>query len=126
MISDRMSAAEFRAIQKADQSETPSKYRNKKTTVDGIKFDSKREAQIYSSLKQLERAGQVYEVELQKPYALTVNGQLVCTYKADFAFYDAIQKRNRVVDIKGVATRDFNIKRKLMRAIYGIDVEVIS
>ena len=125
MISDRMSAAEFLAIQKADQSETPSKYRHKKTTVDGIKFDIKREAQFYSSLKQLERAGQVYEVELQRPYALTVNGQLVCTYRADFAFYNAIQKRNRVVDVKGVATKDFNIKRKLMRAIYGIDVEVI-
>ncbi|MDX1158429.1 DUF1064 domain-containing protein [Sinorhizobium medicae] len=125
MISGRMSAAEFRANREADVTERPSKYRNKKTTVDGVKFDSKREAEFYSSLKQLERAGQVYEVELQKPYALTVNGQLVCTYKADFAFYDAIQKRNRVVDIKGVATRDFNIKRKLMRAIYGIDVEVI-
>ncbi|UIJ95982.1 DUF1064 domain-containing protein [Sinorhizobium meliloti] len=124
MISDRMSAAEFRAIQKADQPERPSKYRNKKTTVDGIKFDSKREAQFYSSLKQLERAGQGYEVELQKPYALTVNGQLVCTYKADFAFYDAIQKRNRVV-VKGVATKDFVIKKKLMRAVFGIDVEVV-
>ena len=123
MISGRMSAAEFRANREADVTERPSKYRNKKTTVDGVKFDSKREAEFYSSLKQLERAGQVYE--LQKPYALTVNGQLVCTYKADFAFYDAIQKRNRVVDVKGVATKDFNIKRKLMRAIYGIDVEVI-
>ncbi|MQX79881.1 DUF1064 domain-containing protein [Sinorhizobium medicae] len=125
MISVRMSAAEFRAIQKADQPERPSKYRNKKTTVDGIKFDSKREAEFYSSLKQLERAGQVYEVELQKPYALTVNGQLVCTYEADFAFYDALQKRNRVVDVKGVATKDFVIKKKLMRAVFGIDVEVV-
>ncbi|MDX0548552.1 DUF1064 domain-containing protein [Sinorhizobium medicae] len=124
-MNERMTAEEFRAIREADLTERPSKYRNKKTTVDGVKFDSKREAEFYSSLKQLERAGQVYEVELQKPYALTVNGQLVCTYKADFAFYDAIQKRNRVVDIKGVATSDFNIKRKLMRAIYGIDVEVI-
>jgi len=124
-MTSRLSAAEFRAIQQAEGAERPSKYRNRKTTVDGIRFDSKREAQYYSSLKQLERAGQVFEVELQKPYALTVNGQLVCTYRCDFAFYDAIQKRNRVVDIKGVATKDFNIKRKLMRAIYGIDVEVI-
>ena len=125
MISGRMSAAEFRANREADVTERPSKYRNKKTTVDGVKFDSKREAEFYSSLKQLERAGQVYEVELQKPYALTVNGQLVCTYKADFAFYDAIQKRNRVVDVKGVATKDFVIKKKLMRAVFGIDVEVV-
>ncbi|MDX0855937.1 DUF1064 domain-containing protein [Sinorhizobium medicae] len=124
-MTERMTAEEFRAIREADLTEWPSKYRNKKTTIDGVKFDSKREAEFYSSLKQLQRAGHVYELELQKPYALTVNGQLVCTYKADFAFYDAIQKRNRVVDIKGVATRDFNIKRKLMWAIYGIDVEVI-
>ncbi|MDX0530767.1 DUF1064 domain-containing protein [Sinorhizobium medicae] len=124
-MTERMTAEEFRAIREADLIERPSKYRNKKTTVDGVKFDSKREAEFYSSLKQLERAGQVYEVELQKPYALTVNGQLVCTYKADFAFYDAIQKRNRVVDIKGVATKDFVIKKKLMRAVFGIDVEVV-
>lgn len=125
MISDRMSAAEFRAIQKADQPERPSKYRNKKTTVDGIKFDSKREAQFYSSLKQLERAGQVSQIELQKRYPLAVNGHAVCFYLADFAFHDAIQDRYRVVDIKGVVTKDFSIKRKLMRAIHGIEVEVI-
>ena len=125
MISDRMSAAEFRAIQKAGQPERPSKYHNKKTTVDGIKFDSKREAQFYSSLKQLERAGQVSQIELQKRYPLAVNGHAVCSYFADFAFHDAIQDRYRVVDIKGVVTKDFSIKRKLMRAIHGIEVEVI-
>lgn len=125
MISDRMSAAELRAIQEADQSEAPSKYRNKKTTVDGITFDSKREAQFYSLLKQLERVGQVSQIELQKRYPLAVNGETVCTYFADFAFHDAIQERYRVVDIKGVVTKDFSIKRKLMRAIHGIEVEVI-
>lgn len=121
-MTDRMSAEEFRAIGKAPKR---SKYGNRKTVVDGIKFDSKREAQYYCSLKQLERAGQVYEVELQKPYALSVNGQLVCTYRCDFAFYDALQKRNRVVDVKGVETPEFKLKRKLMRAVLGIDVEVI-
>ncbi|WP_164828225.1 hypothetical protein [Sinorhizobium medicae] len=43
MISGRMSAAEFRANREADITERPSKYRNKMTTVDVIKFDSKRE-----------------------------------------------------------------------------------
>ena len=122
---ERMTAEEFRAIQKADQSERPSKYRNRKTVVDGIKFDSKREAQFYSSLKQLECAGQVSQIELQKRYPLAVNGETVCTYLADFAFHDAIQNRYRVVDVKGVVTKDFSIKRKLMRAIHGIEVEVI-
>jgi len=122
-MTDRMSAEEFRDHRKAEKSRP--KYGNKKTVVDGITFDSKREAQFYCSLKQLERAGQVYEVELQKPFALTIDGKLICTYKADFAFFDAIQKRIRVVDIKGVVTKEFSIKRKLMKAIYGIDVEVI-
>jgi hypothetical protein len=124
-MTERMTAEEFRAIRESDLTERPSKYRNKKTTVDGIKFDSKREAQFYSSLKQLERAGQVSQIELQKRYPLSVNGHAVCSYLADFAFHDAIQGRYRVVDIKGVLTKDFSIKRKLMRAIHGIEVEVI-
>ncbi|MCZ4089296.1 DUF1064 domain-containing protein [Sinorhizobium psoraleae] len=102
-----------------------SKYRNRKTVVDGIKFDSKREARVLCFPEAVGARRPGRQVELQKPYALTVNGPLVCNYRCDFAFYDAIPKRNRVVDIKGVATKDFNIKRKLMQAVYGIDVEVI-
>ena len=119
-MTDRISAQQYR------QQPKRSKYGNRKVTIDGVQFDSVAESKFYSVLKLREKAGEVYEVELQKPYALTVNGQLVCTYKCDFAFYDALVKRNRVVDVKGVQTKDFIIKKKLMRAVHGIDVEIIK
>lgn len=105
----------------------PSKYRNKPTVVDGIRFASKREAAFYVELKQREKAGEVYEVQLQRRYALTgPTGMLFTTYVCDFAFHDATLGRNRVIDIKGVETEAFKIKRKAMQAILGIEVEVIK
>lgn len=47
-----------------------SKYNNKKTVVDGITFDSAKEAERYSELKVLEKAGVITELRLQVPYEL--------------------------------------------------------
>jgi len=106
----------------------PSKFGNVRTEIDGIKFDSKAEARFYAVLRLREKAGEVSAIELQKPYALKEsNGEVVCTYVADFAFYDHVQGRERVVDVKGgkaTQTAVFRIKRKLMRANLGIQVEV--
>ena len=121
-MTERMSAQQFKATAKPRRS----KYGNRKVTIDGITFDSVAESKFYLALKSREKAGEVYEVQMQTPYALTVNGHLVCTYKADFVFYDAVEKRNRVVDIKGVQTKDFIIKKKLMRACHGIEVEIVK
>lgn len=118
----RMSAAEFREIGKP----AANKYGAKKTVLDGIRFDSQAEARYYAELQTRAKAGEVYEVELQPRFSLTINGELVGSYRADFQFYDATQKRMRVVDVKGVETRDFKIKKKLMRAIHKIDVEVVK
>lgn len=118
-----MSAAQYRSLAEKPKR---SKYGNRKVTIDGITFDSVTEGRFYSELKLREKAGEVYEVQMQTPYALTVNGQLVCTYKPDFCFYDAIAKRQRVVDVKGVQTKDFIIKKKLMRAVHGIEVEIVK
>jgi len=119
----KMSAEEYRDLAKPAKR---SKYGAKKVTIDGIRFDSIAESRFYSTLKLREQAGEVYEVQMQTPYALTVNGQLVCTYKPDFCFYDATLKRQRVVDVKGVQTKDFIIKKKLMRAVHGIEVEIVK
>lgn len=100
------------------------KYGAIRTAVDGITFDSKKEARYYSDLKLLERAGEVTDVELQKPFVITINGVLVCTYRADFCFYDTREKRPRVVDVKGMDTPVSKLKRKLVRAQYGVEVEI--
>ena len=55
-----------------------SKYGNRKTEVDGIVFDSKKEAERYRDLKLLERAGDIRELVLQPSFVLNVNGIKVC------------------------------------------------
>lgn len=126
-----------------------SKYNNKKVSVDGIVFDSIKEARRYTELKALERAGQITDLELQKTFVLipaqyeTVEtGELykigkkkgqpktkrVCLeesvkYKADFCY-----KKNGVLiveDTKGMRTHDYIIKRKLMLFIHGIRIREI-
>ena len=119
----KMSAQEYRSQAVAPK---PSKYRNRKTVVDGLTFDSKREAEYYAGLKLREKSGEVYEVELQRPFKITINGLLICTYRCDFSFFDDIEKRFRVIDVKGVETDVFRLKRKLMKAVHKIDVEVVK
>ena len=97
-----------------------SKYRSVKTEVNGIKFDSKKEAARYQQLKLLERAGQISYLELQPRFDLIVNGTNCGFYKADFRY----QENGKVVveDVKGMKTPVYNLKKKLMRAIHGIEV----
>lgn len=97
------------------------KYRNRKTVVDGVTFDSAAEARRYGELKLLERAAQITALELQPAFRLVVNNLLICTYKADFTYQDAAN--NRIVeDVKGMKTPVYNLKKKLMRAIHGIEI----
>lgn len=120
----RLTAKQFRAM-----NETPMKrpkYGNRKTTVDGIEFDSKAEAAYYCNLKVRERAGEVSNVQLQPRFMFVVDGVLVTTYKPDFQFFDAVEKRTRVVDVKGFRVRDLSTKLKLMRALHKINVEIVK
>jgi len=97
-----------------------SKYGNVKTKVDDILFDSKKEANRYCQLKLLARAGTISELELQPRFDLVVNGFKICTYIADFRYI----KDNKIIieDVKGVQTQEFKLKKKLMKAVHGIDV----
>jgi hypothetical protein len=99
-----------------------SKYNATRTTVDGITFTSKREAKRYSELKLLEIAGEIKELVLQPRYELKVNGHVVTTYVADFRYDDCKTRKNIVEDTKGFRTPEYRIKKKLMLAIYKIEV----
>ncbi len=102
----------------------PSKYKAVRTTLDGITFASKREAERYATLKLLEKAGDITKLELQPKYLLVVNGQLICTYVADFRYRN--HKGKLVVeDAKGFPTRDYQLKKKLMRAIHDIEIREV-
>ncbi len=101
------------------------KYRNKPTEVDGVTFASKREAKYYTDLKLLERAGEIRQLELQPRFKCVIDGKKICTYVADFAFREK-DGRYRVLDVKGVETPVFKIKRKLVEALFPhVTVEVV-
>ena len=107
-----------------------SKYGNKKVEVNGIQFDSKREARRYLDLKAMEMAGQIHDLKRQVPFELIpsqrIDGKVVersCDYVADFVYYkdgDFV-----VEDTKGMKTRDYIIKRKLMLHVHGIRIKEV-
>lgn len=100
-----------------------SKYNNVKTEVDGIKFDSKKEAEYYCQLKLLKQAGEIKDFGLQPKYELQPsfkkNGTThrSITYIADFVI-DNNDGTTDIVDIKGVETQVFKIKKKLFEYKY--------
>lgn len=99
------------------------KYRNKIAYADGIKFHSEKERDYWLVLKNRELHDEISELERQVEYALVVHGVLIARYFADFRY---VEKGTRhVVDTKGFRTKEFEIKRKLMKACYGIDVECV-
>lgn len=109
-----------------------SKYNNKKTIVDNIKFDSKAEANRYIELKMLEKARKISDLELQPKFILQeqyINNKgekiRAITYKADFCYLEG----NKIVveDVKGVETKEFKIKKKLFENKYrDIDFRLIE
>ena len=104
------------------------KYNNKKVVVDGETFDSKKEAARYKELKLLQKAGLIKDLQRQVKFNLipTQRGsdgkiaEYSCNYYADFVY---IKDGEMVVeDCKGFKTAEYNIKRKLMRYLKGIEV----
>lgn len=99
-----------------------SKYRNKIVIIDGIRFDSMLEGERYKTLRIAERGGAISDLKLQVPFELKVNGLLICKYIADFTY---IQNGKLVVnDAKGVQTKEFKLKQKLMLAVHGIEIQL--
>lgn len=106
------------------------KYHNKKVCYNGIAFDSKKEARRYSELLLLERAGVITNLQRQVPFVLIpsqrINGKVVereCKYIADFVYTENGKKV--VEDTKGMRTKDYIIKRKLMLYIHGIQIKEV-
>ena len=97
------------------------KYGAKRKQVDGINFHSTWEADRYSELRIMEKAGLISQLKLQVKYPLKVNGAIVSNYIADFVYYD--RERNEITeDAKGVKAPEYRLKKKLLLAIYGIEI----
>ena len=122
------------------------KYGNKKITVDEETFDSRREYKRFKELQILERAGEISDLRRQVQFLLIPaqyeeyerygkNGQRLtngrrcvereCSYLADFVYKDTATGRKVVEDTKGVRTKDYIIKRKLMLYKHGIKIKEV-
>ena len=119
------------------------KYYSKKVEVNGIVFDSKKEAKRYNELLLLEKAGVIHDLQRQVKFVLipaqreadTVGkrggiykGKTIekeCAYIADFVYRYTTSNVKVVEDTKGFRTKDYIIKRKLMLWVHGIRISEV-
>jgi hypothetical protein len=99
-----------------------SKFGANKKVVDGITFDSEREAKRYGILKMRRKAGEIGLIELQVPFELNPGGEFSYKYIADFVYRDMKSGEEIVEDSKGFLTVEYKKKRKLMKKVHGITI----
>lgn len=97
------------------------KYRAKRTARGERVFASQAEASRYDLLVLMEKGGEITHLVCQPRFKLVVNGVLVAVYVGDFQY--TLANGDKVVeDVKGVKTPVYKLKKKLMKALYGIDI----
>jgi hypothetical protein len=101
------------------------KYRNQKTEVRGIKFDSKKEAARYEELLLLRKAGEIHDLKLQETFIIqraftTPDGKRIraITYTPDFTYRKWTANFLEDVKSSGTRTQQFEIKWKMMQEKY--------
>jgi len=96
--------------------------RSKFGNVSTAGFDSKREHKRFQELQLLERAGEISQLRTQMEFSLDVCGEHICKYIADFAYTRDGKRVVEDVKSKATATPLYRLKKKLMRAIHGIEI----
>lgn len=117
------------------------KYHNRKITRDGVTFDSRKEFRRYEELQLLQQAGEIANLRRQVKFVLiptqrepskigtrggVKKGKLLereCAYIADFVYTE--NGKIVVEDTKGLRTKDYIIKRKLMLYVHNIRVREV-
>ena len=106
------------------------KYHSEKVEFRGEKFDSKAEFEYFLILSDMERKGEIRDLRRQVVFELQPSfkdskGKTIraIKYIADFVYYDREGKRH-IVDVKGVHTKEYQIKAKIM-AYQGNEIEEV-
>ena len=99
------------------------KYHSQKTIIDGIKFDSKKEAKRYIELKLMERARAISDLQTQVRFPIIKKSQYgkEIVYIADFTYIE--DGKLVVEDTKGFKTDVYLLKRRLMQEVHGITIK---
>ena len=108
------------------------KYGARKVVVDGLKFDSLREANRWGFLQALQRLNKISQLERQVTFVLAPGVKFrgekrakpALRYVADFRYFNPDEAVVVVEDAKGRQTEAFRIKRHLMKSVHGIDVRI--
>ena len=104
------------------------KYHAQPTTIDNIRFDSKREAARYGELKLLHQAGEIHKLKCHPRYVLLEPFESRgvkyrgISYEADFSYTE--NGKQIAEDVKGKVTAVFALKKKLFIKRYGDEVEL--
>ena len=133
-MSETMTASQFRAQSKAKK---PSKYRNKPSVIDGITFDSHREAARYAELMLFQSIGEIRDLLLQPTFILAPGVRIAgearkrpaVRYSADFQYIDASTGQTIVEDVKSTPTaksKEFRRIQHLLKAVHGIDIRIVK
>lgn len=93
---------------------TRRKYNNVKTAIDGIVFDSKKEAARYNELRLLEIANHITNLETQPKIPLMVNGQKIGYYVGDFKYKENGAWVVEDVKSKATITPTYRLKKKIL------------
>lgn len=104
------------------------KYRNQKVEdASGVKHDSRKEARRWAELQAMQEAGQISDLRRQVKFELIPSqrradgkAERACSYVADFVYTKS--GAQIVADAKGMKTKDYILKRKLMLYVHGITV----
>lgn len=110
-----------------NQPKVRAKYQNQRVKLDNLLFASKKEARRYCELKLLLRAGEIKDLRMQKKYELIPKqgNERSVNYIADFVYFDNRLNKLVVEDTKGFKTKEYIIKRKLMKFIHQIEIKEI-
>ena len=102
------------------------KFNNQPVIIEGRRFPSKAEGRRYEELRKGERAGIFRDLKCQPRFPIVINGQKVCDYVADFKYYDVERNREVIEDVKGMKTPIYNLKKKLVLAVLGLEIVEIT
>lgn len=99
------------------------KHGNKKITIDGVTYDSLKEASYAKELHHRLSAGEIENIIYHPRFDIVVAGVYIGKYTADFKYTDLTTRQDVIIDVKGPSTRKntaYRLRKKLVEAIYGL------
>ena len=116
LIIEHITLEEYKQLQQKGKS----KYKAKKTSIDGHSFDSLKEANYYEELKLRLRVGEIRGFCIQPTFILAPN----LKYKSDFVVFNN-DGTTEIIDVKGMKTKEYIVKKKVFEDKYNLKIKEI-